>query len=165
MGVLLWPVNRLFAKLHNFRNQVDLATHTFVEGYIVLYVLDQGLWPERPGRVREVIDHVTEEAGTRPMRSIFRVVLQQAQASLRQVARLQFDRLRSLVFSNSRPEQKAVTQALDELHDQEEDILEPAVAATEKAIQEALDVGGGEYVERLHRLVREQLDTTPDPSL
>jgi hypothetical protein len=154
-GVVLYPVSKvkkMVDTLRNYEELVDLAAHTFVEGYLVAYVLARELWPEQGApALRKAVDHVCFEVGARPVQAVFATVLLEARTEVAHALNLMVKNLRKL--GPARLNRRQVTQALDQMESEEERILDPIMTR----VLAALDKEPRDYFLTIQARIREQL--------
>lgn len=115
-GVVLYPVSKvkkMVDTLRNYEEMVDLAAQTFVEGYLVTYVLARELWPDQGApALRKAVDKVCFEVGARPVQAVFGAVLLETRTEVARALNLMVRNLRKL--GPGRLNRKKVTRALDD---------------------------------------------------
>ncbi|MBI3925450.1 MAG: hypothetical protein HY319_07925 [Armatimonadetes bacterium] len=157
LQLLLFPIRRIIRTIRAIRNYqelVDLATTTFVEGYVVLYLLLIDEWPNLPAReLRGGIDAVLQEAGTKPVQAVFRVGFEETRGQMVRAARSLYKKL-----AGSKPEQETITRKLDEVKPEEEDLLAPVLDRVGAAMEQPRG-----YFEELHKIIRRRFVAADGP--
>ena len=158
LGVLLFPLRSLrllkvlvFTPLQ-YKKVIDRASKTFVEAYIVHFILESGRWPEgRTEVVRAVRDEVCKEVGTQPVEHLFNVLaVQESRKRLQQAYELLLKLARSVRGARDEERETVATQVLDSLDTQ---VLNPLV---ESLMERAPLLE--QYLQQLRKVTLERLE-------
>ncbi|MEW6284300.1 MAG: hypothetical protein AB1758_37140 [Candidatus Eremiobacterota bacterium] len=122
LSVLLFPFRKVLARLlvlWDLKKTIDLASRSYIQGYLLNTTFDEELWHEA-ATVRDAIDATCALVGTSPVEHVFHGVLDGASRTLRGAGEL----LRRLVRREGpEPREEAVTRVLDEAEAEEKQQL------------------------------------------
>lgn len=162
LSVLLWPFRKILARilfLWDIKKTIDLASVTYVQGYLLHVAFQEHLWSEAR-MVRDAIDAAAFQVGTSPIEHAFQEAMAGAQRTLKSAGHL----LARLV--RRRPEEDSesnATQVLDAADLEERKALGPLL----ERLAQALRVVPASYFQDLclafRRISRDSVSGVTEP--
>lgn len=158
-GALLYPLKKLLRKVFLFlevKRATDLASRTFVMGYLFDHCLGKEWWEpdgttESCSKLAAQMRQVCDGVGTSPINKVFSSDLDNTKKVLNHAA----DHLSSLLTGARPDDEAAINQALDEVELEEAEEVEGLVKRLSDTLMRVVPA---EYFERLGTEFRRLLD-------
>lgn len=151
--IFMFPVKKILPKVLvvvELKKLTDLATLTYVQGFLLDQMLEQNIWPGAD-RARKAVDAAAQQAGTSPLQVAFGAAFESAANHVRAAGDDLSKRVRQSVHGVEEEDVRRAVDATTELGSQDQSLLD--------ALQLAVNRVPRAYFDNLKSLLKANLAT------